>query len=101
MKSVRYTGTVLAEMAKDRLKKLSPACHLCNATQSVFNITADRTRLIQRFSSVLLLLWEIDTRDITSNQALITFSTLIAVSQDVISPSNICLFGFERLLNRD
>lgn len=64
------------------------------STQSVCYITADRTRVIQSFSSGLLLPREIDTRGITSNQALITFSTLIAVSQDVISPCNVRLFGF-------
>lgn len=70
-------------------------------SQSVCYIIADRTRLIQSFSSGLLLPGEIDTRGITSNQALITFSTLIAVSQDVISPCDIRLFGFGWLLNRN
>lgn len=44
----------------------------------------DRMRLIQGTWSILLLLREINTRSHTSNQALITFSLLIALGRDVI-----------------
>lgn len=44
----------------------------------------DRMHLIQSTWSGLLLLREINTGSVTSNQALITFSMLIAVGQDVI-----------------
>lgn len=67
----------------------------------MFTLSADQTHLIQSSGSGLLLPREIDTGGITSNQALIAFSTLIAVSQDVILPCNVRLFGFERSLNRN
>lgn len=40
VQSVRYTIIVLAEMAKDRLKKLSPACHLCCPVQLSLCLTS-------------------------------------------------------------
>lgn len=61
----------------------------------------DRMHLILSTWCSLLVLREINNRSATSNQALITFSMLIAVGQDVIWFCKGCLFRLEWSLNRN